>query len=210
MDTGSQFYDRSRSQLPQDVPDGMDNHTNESTGTMDIEKRDSLGYSEANRFELLSAYLDGEVTAAERKQIETWLTNDASVKCLYGRLLKLRQGLKAIPVPVQQSPEAAFQQVWKRLQRRSYVGWLVGGAAVTACVIGTISGLFPDTASKMQLAQQQIKPTVGTTQPAMPASPLMVALNNPVIEIPKTAVAFPKKPVNPVRTQPTDTETGIN
>ncbi|MBD2692359.1 anti-sigma factor family protein [Anabaena catenula] len=210
MNTGSQFYDRSPSQLPQDVPDGMANHTNESTGAMDIEKRDSLRHSEADRFELLSAYLDGEVTAVERRQIEEWLANDASVKCLYGRLLKLRQGLKTIPVPSQQSPEATFQQVWTRLHRRSQAAWMVGGAAVAACFIGTISGLLPDTGLKMQLAQQQIKPTVATTQPAVPASPLMVALNNPVIEIPKTAVAFPKAPVNPPQNQPEDTQHDIN
>jgi anti-sigma factor RsiW len=28
------------------------------------------------RFELLSAYLDGEVTASERKQVEAWLATD--------------------------------------------------------------------------------------------------------------------------------------
>lgn len=34
-------------------------------GARDMEKRD--------RFELLSAYLDGEVSATERKQVEDWL-----------------------------------------------------------------------------------------------------------------------------------------
>ncbi|MBD0304486.1 MAG: transcriptional regulator, partial [Tolypothrix sp. T3-bin4] len=47
MTTDSQFYDRSPLQLPQDLSDGMANHTNESTGLMDMVKRD--------RFELLSA-----------------------------------------------------------------------------------------------------------------------------------------------------------
>jgi hypothetical protein len=211
MNTDSQFYDRSHSQLPPDVSDGMANHTNESTGDMDIEKRDCLGHSEADRFELLSAYLDGEVTSIERRQVEEWLATDASVKCLYQRLLKLRQGLKTIPLPAgQHSPEDTFQQVWKRLRYRSQLAWIVGGAAVAACFIGTISGLIPGSTSKMQLAQQQIKPIVATTQPAVPAPPLMVALNNPVIEIPKTAVAFPKTTVNPAHTQPTDTEHDIN
>ena len=36
-----------------------------------------------DRFELLSAYIDGEVTAAERGQIEQWLTTDPEVQCLY-------------------------------------------------------------------------------------------------------------------------------
>ena len=32
-----------------------------------------------DRFELISAYLDGEVTAAERKQVEEWLVNADSM-----------------------------------------------------------------------------------------------------------------------------------
>jgi hypothetical protein len=83
MTTDSQFYDRSPLQLPQDLSDGMAKHTNESTGLMDMVKRD--------RFELLSAYLDGEVTATERKQVEEWLANDASVQCLYARLSQCPQ-----------------------------------------------------------------------------------------------------------------------
>jgi len=43
---------------------------------MDMLKRD--------RFELLSAYLDGEVTAAQRQQVEDWLGNDPEVQ-LYAR-----------------------------------------------------------------------------------------------------------------------------
>ncbi len=51
--------------------------------TMDMPNRD--------RFELLNAYLDGEVTAAQRQQIDNWLTTDSQVQCLYARALKLRQ-----------------------------------------------------------------------------------------------------------------------
>uniref|UniRef100_A0ACD5GTL5 Anti-sigma factor family protein n=1 Tax=Desertifilum tharense IPPAS B-1220 TaxID=1781255 RepID=A0ACD5GTL5_9CYAN len=41
---------------------------NSSMGALDMLKRD--------RFELLSAYLDGEVTASERQQVENWLDTD--------------------------------------------------------------------------------------------------------------------------------------
>jgi anti-sigma factor RsiW len=44
---------------------------------MDIHKRD--------RFELLSAYLDGELTATERRQIEDWLKTAPEVQRLYAR-----------------------------------------------------------------------------------------------------------------------------
>lgn len=84
MTTDSHFNDHSQLQFNLDLPDGEAEHTNELTGAIDMVKRD--------RFELLSAYLDGELTAAERRQVEELLANDQAVKCLYVRLLKLRQG----------------------------------------------------------------------------------------------------------------------
>ncbi|MFN9956199.1 MAG: anti-sigma factor family protein, partial [bacterium] len=114
MNTDSQFDDRSPSQFPSNVANGMAKYTNESTGTKDMEKRDCRQHNETDRFELLSAYLDGEITAGERKQVEQWLSTDESVKCLYARLLKLRQGVKTMPIPASaQPPEVTFQQVWK-------------------------------------------------------------------------------------------------
>ncbi|MBD2353973.1 zf-HC2 domain-containing protein [Tolypothrix sp. FACHB-123] len=207
MTTDSQFYDRSRLQIPQNWADGMAKHTNESTGAMDdMVKRD--------RFELLSAYLDGEVTAAERRQVEAWLANDASVKCLYARLLKLRQGLQAMPVPASEQPlERTVQQVMTRLRRRSQLAWAFGGAAVAACVIGSLTGIIPGGDTKtLQLAQQRIEPTQPAPEPAAvePASPLMVALNNPVVEIPKAAVTSPTKPTHHQKPKQGDWQNNIN
>lgn len=204
MTTDSQFSDRSPLQFNR-VSDGMGQHTNDSTGAMDMVKRD--------RFELLSAYLDGEVTAAESRQVEEWLASDTAVQCLYARLLKLRQGIKTLPVPAaQQSPEATAQQVLARLRRRSRFVWVFGGAAIAACVIGTVSGLLPSGQSKLQLAQ---KPKVESTQATItpvtpPASPLMVAINNPVIEIPKAAVVSPEKPAILEQPRPREAQQDIN
>ena len=84
---------------------------NQSIGTMDMLKRD--------RFELLSAYLDGEVTAAEKRQVEDWLANDPESQRLYGRLLKLRTGVQTIPAPAAQPVEQTISQVYQRMHRRS-------------------------------------------------------------------------------------------
>jgi negative regulator of sigma E activity len=196
MNTDSQFNDRSLSQLSGDVSNGMAEYTNESTGTKDLEKRNYLQYNEADRFELLSAYLDGEVTAAERKQVEQWLDADESVKCLYARLLRLRQGVKTMPIPAPaQSSDVTFKKVWQRLSYRYQLGWMFGGAAVVVCVLGTVSSLIPGNTSKLQFAQQKIEPIATFQEKPVPVSPLMVALNNPVIEIPKTAVASPRRQV---------------
>ncbi len=204
MTTDSQFYDRSPLQLPQDLSDGMAKHTNESTGLMDMVKRD--------RFELLSAYLDGEVTATERRQVEEWLANDASVQCLYARLLKLRQGLRTLPVPAaQQSPEETVQQVLIRLHRRSRLNWMVGAAAIAACAIGAVSGLVGGGSMMPQLAQRpQREPIQTSSASIVPPSPLMVGLNNPVIEIPKAAVASPENSIYQVQPQRHDPKQDIN
>jgi ferric-dicitrate binding protein FerR (iron transport regulator) len=158
---------------------------------MDMEKRDC--------FELLSAYLDGEVTATERRQVEEWLSTDASIKCLYKRLLNLRQGLQNIPIPAtNQSSETTSEQVLTRVNRRYQLGWIFGSATVAACILGAVSGLFPGNSSRM-LEIATTEPTELTptdTQPVATDSPLMVALNNPVIEIPKTAVAPTQKLIN--------------
>ncbi|MBD2441279.1 anti-sigma factor [Nostoc sp. FACHB-110] len=193
MTTDSPFHDRSHLQPLGDLSAGMDQHSNESTGNMDMVKRD--------RFELLSAYLDGEVTATERKQIEELLANDASVQCLYARLLKLRQGLRTMPVPAPaQSPEVTAEQVFTRLRRRSRLAWTFGGAAVAACVISLVSGLLPGNETRTpQLAQKpqtEIETTPTANTSAATASPLMVAINNPVIEIPKAAEATPQKQIH--------------
>jgi ferric-dicitrate binding protein FerR (iron transport regulator) len=164
---------------------------NESTGTMNMEKRDC--------FELLSAYLDGEVTASERRQVEEWLSTDASIKCLYKRLLNLRQGLHNIPIPASnQSSETTIEQVLTRVNRRYQLGWMFGGAALAACILGAVSGLFPGNSFRMlEMAQTQpVELVPMATQPEAGDSPLMVALNKSVIEIPKTAIAPNQKSVD--------------
>lgn len=207
MTTDSHFNNRCRWQLPRDLnPEEMVKHTNEATGAVDMVKRD--------RFELLSAYLDGEVTAAERRQVENWLAEDEAVQRLYARLLKLRQGVRTMPVPAaQQSPETTANQVFARVNRRSRLAWTLSGAAVAACVIGVVSGWLPGRETGVpQLAKQPVQqPTQVATEPVAPtAAPLMVALNNPVIEIPKAAIASPQKPANSQKPRLGEVNSGIN
>lgn len=203
MTTDSQLDDSSKLQLHQELLDGNEKHTNESTGAIDMMKRD--------RFELLSAYLDGEVTAAERRQVEKWLADDPTVQRLYARLLKLRQSLRTLPVPQPHSPVETVEQVLARLRRRTKLVWVGGGAAMAACVIGAVSGLQLGGESRMphQMARQSIQKIQPTPSPDV-ASPLMVAINNPVIPIPKAAEASPENPVNEVHPLLQDIENDIN
>lgn len=154
-------------------------HTNQSIGAINMLKRD--------RFELLSAYLDGEVTAAERRQVEDWLANDLEIQRLYKRLLKLRQGLQTMPVPPAQQPvERTVQQVLARLDKRPKIARVWGGAAIAALFISVLPGVLPSSHSPIrQLAQ--------SPQPQTLPENVMVALNTPVVEIPKAAIAAPDK-----------------
>lgn len=142
--------------------------TNQLTGAMDMLKRD--------RFELLSAYLDGEVTAAERREVETWLEHDPETQRLYQRLLNLRQGIGTLPVPTQEPVEQTIQQVYQRIHRQSQRRMLVwGGSAIAAVFVGAIATL-PNSPIAQLARFAKIEP-------------LMVAINDPVVEIPR--VMFP-------------------
>lgn len=183
MTPNFEFHDDDSRKQPQgESLDGkLANHA-ESMGAVNTLKRD--------RFELLSAYLDGEVTAAERRQVEEWLAHDPMVQRLYSRLLGLRQGLHKMPVPpAQQSVEETVEQVFARLDRRPKRAIFWGGAALAAMFIAAVSTVMPSEQSfAPQLAQSPQQTKVSNDS-------LMIALNNPVVEIPKAPVATPDKSV---------------
>ena len=166
---------------------------NQLIGAMDMLKRD--------RFELLSAYLDGEVTAAERKQVEEWLANDPESQRLYDRLLKLRSSFQTIPVPAAQQPveqtiELVYQRVDRRSRRRAVV-W--SGSAIAAVVLGAVSTVLP-TRQLLQIAQS----------PQQEIEPLRVALNSPVVEIPKLGITPPGEQSQPIESPQQQQNRDIN
>ena len=166
---------------------------NQLIGAMDMLKRD--------RFELLSAYLDGEVTAAERKQVEEWLANDPESQRLYDRLLKLRSSFQTVPVPAAQQPveqtiELVYQRVDRRSRRRAVV-W--SGSAIAAVVLGAVSTVLP-TRQLLQIAQS----------PQQEIEPLRVALNSPVVEIPKLGIAPPGEQSQPIESPQQQQNRDIN
>ncbi|MFW6264245.1 MAG: anti-sigma factor family protein [Cyanobacteriota bacterium] len=156
--------------------------------------------TQRDRFELLSAYLDGEVTASERKQVQHWLDNDPKTKQLYGRLLKLRHGIHYMPVPNQESPSQDLpEQVFRRInQRRRQKAALWGGGAIAALLVGAVSGILPVNRSFVPNMAQSSGGDAGSET-------LMVALNSPAIEIPKAPIAedmsFPSSTVNTLNSE---------
>src|SRR4028119_2402390 len=97
-----------------------------------------------DRFELLSAFIDGEVTAAERRQVQELLATDADMQRLHSRLMKLRHSMQKLPVPAAETTaQDTAQEVFSRLDRRRNrrtVMW--GGAAIAAMVVGAFSAVL--------------------------------------------------------------------
>ncbi|GAB4342032.1 MAG: hypothetical protein Fur0042_03960 [Cyanophyceae cyanobacterium] len=127
-------------------------------------------------FELLSAYLDGEVTAAERDRVEVLLATDAQARALYGSMARLETELKADltqgPVPGATSASAMAAAVFEAIDRRSQRRWWIGGgaiaAAATAAVFSVVSGWSEP---QMQLAHQGGNGSTSTGDLAMSPSP---------------------------------------
>jgi anti-sigma factor RsiW len=131
------------------------------------------------RFELLSAYLDGEATASERKQVEAWLAGDLEFQQQYRQLQRMQQVIAGIPTPTSDRPVAELaDNVFAKIdQRRSrnLTRWIGGGAIAATLVtaLAGIGGLFNTNNSQWQMANKANTP-----------APLMVALNDPILSIP--------------------------
>jgi anti-sigma factor RsiW len=129
------------------------------------------------RFELLSAYLDGEVTASERQQVEALLASDSTFQQQYRQMQQLHLAMPSISVPSSQSASSLANDVFAKIDRRRNrrMAWFGGGALVatlTAAIAGTL-GLSGNN-SQFQFAATNVE------KPA----PLMVALNDPILSIP--------------------------
>lgn len=154
----------------------------------------SLDVMQRDRFEMLSAYLDGEVSADERRQVEEWLTNDPTIQRLHTRLVMLRQAFQSMPVPT--SDERAVQQtvdaVLARVDRRPRLSLIWGGVAAAAVAVGAITSMLLGENSPLpQFARNQSETqTAQTNDPN--AEPLLIALDEPLVAIPKTPVASPE------------------
>ncbi|MCW6035524.1 hypothetical protein K4A83_04445 [Spirulina subsalsa FACHB-351] len=145
---------------------------------MDTRQRD--------RFELISAYLDGEANPAERKRVQQWLDTDPECQRLYRRLLKLRNGIQSLPTPApaQSAETLANQVIAKVRQRERHRAFVWGGSAIAALVVGAVSTLLP--------GEGAFAPRMAWNRLAEPGQTeeLMIALNQPLVEIPVDSQAL--------------------
>lgn len=148
-------------------------HQQPSQQALDVMQRD--------RFELLSAYMDGEVSADERRQVEAWLAHDPTMQRLHARLLKLRQAFQTMPVPTSDSRtvQQTVDAVLSRVERRPRRSLLWGGIAIAAVAVGAItSALIGGNPLEQQMANRNTDVPVSVQE-----EPLLVALDKPLVSI---------------------------
>jgi anti-sigma factor RsiW len=130
------------------------------------------------RFELLSAYLDGEVTATERQQVEAWLATDRAFQQQYRQMQNIHVAFPLMTVPSSHSAEALAEGVFAQIDRNRNrrLSW-IGGGAIAATLLAAVTGLgglFGDRSPQLQFAAHK----------ANTPAPLMVALNDPILTMP--------------------------
>jgi hypothetical protein len=156
---------------------------------------DAMNNLKRDRFELLSAYLDGEVTAEERRQVQHWLDTDPQAQRLHERLIKLRQGMRALSVPVpERSSEETVEQVFRKLdhsRRRKALVW--GGGAIAAAFVGLLANFAPPAPTPVhQFAVKDFdNQALMGSDASVSSDALMIALDQPLIEIPKASISAP-------------------
>jgi len=178
---------------------------NDSSHGSSSDSTPNLGHIQRDRFELLSAYLDHEVTADERRQVEAWIAEDATFAAMYRRLLKLQQGFQAMPAPAAaESVDVTIAQVMQRVDRprpdwRVWTGVGTAMATAAAALVVVSSGLLPvGNTPQIAVKSGDVKsgsPSPGAIEPPAPSG-FLVALDEPAFVPTKAAVADEGTPID--------------
>jgi len=138
-------------------------------------------------FELLSAYIDGELSPTERTEVQGWLDQDPKIKNLYTQLLTLQGSMQVSIAPpssksVAEITTGVFQLIERRRQRR----FIFAGSAIAASMLATAIGLIPGlTSSELRIAELENSENL-VSETMM----LAVAVNKPAINIPKAVNGY--------------------
>jgi anti-sigma factor RsiW len=157
----------------------------------------------SEQFELLSAYLDGELTVAERQRVEYWLDHEPTIQRLYVKMLGLREKIRVLPMdePVESESDDLAKQVFARIDRRSRALTIWGGVstAIAATCVAVVTGLLTgDRPFSPNLANTPVNegPTVtivaSTPTPEFIdtgfAESLNISLDRPVVDLPSSTL----------------------
>ena len=133
-------------------------------------------------FELLSAYIDGELSPTERNQVQSWLDQDPKIKNLYTQLLALQGSMQlSIAPPTSKSVAEITTGVFQSIDRRRQRRLVLTGSAIAASILATITALIPGiNPAGLRIAERENSGDT-VSDPIM----LAVAVNKPAINIPK-------------------------
>lgn len=167
--------------------------TNQRLQTDSTIKLNTFTEDQLTDLELLSAYVDGEATLEESHKVQERLDEDPEFKRQYLHMHQIRQGLQAMPTPSGQSHRRLSNQVFRRVRwQKSKVISLWGGGAIAALFIAGIVSNIPR-ANQQEFANhsEPAAPTAIQTasEPGQQEEALVVALNRPVLQIPKLATS---------------------
>lgn len=127
-------------------------------------------------FDLISAYFDGEVTPNERRQAEELLAKDTEAQRAYQQMLGIKEGINSMPVVAIKS-NITVDQILAKVEKRNQYSLIKKGVAVAAICLTALSGVI--------FGKQLMSPQLAQSPEPVPltADGLMVALNEPVVEI---------------------------
>lgn len=154
---------------------------------------------ERAKFELVSAYIDGEVTPAERRQVEDLLASDPVTKHLYQRLLNLHNEIRYIPMPPTVPVEEIVDQVFQKIDEKQQRVKVWRGGAIAAVFVAIASSvisqtLVPEMAKRPKSESVQValnEPVIEIVQP----NDLILTIDQPLLEIPVVEKAVDQKDV---------------
>ncbi len=153
------------------------------------------------REELLSAYLDGEVTPVERRQVEQWLRTDPQFKAQYLHWLEVRAQWRSMTIPPASiSAQQLAEQLFEQFDRRTGRTLVWSGTAIAAVLIAALSGFKPSLSwfsFEPQLSQSsEVEPLrIALHEPVVPMvnpDAVQVSVDQPLIQIPKAAHSSPQ------------------
>ncbi|BDA39915.1 hypothetical protein CPARK_000075500 [cyanobacterium endosymbiont of Braarudosphaera bigelowii] len=130
---------------------------------------------ESKRFELLSAYIDGEVTSKESRMIKYWLDTDPNFNKSYKALLRIKRETFIISTPVSIKSKSAFSQdIFDKIdrQQRKKFNTILGSLGTMVMIF---SGIWLQDGFIFHHYVQKNENQA-----------LTIALNRPVLEIPNT------------------------
>lgn len=143
-------------------------------------------------FELLSAYIDNELTPSERDKVQGWLDQEPKIKNIYTRLLTLQGQMRNSLAPpseksVTELSTGVFQKIDRTRVNQRRLIWAC--SAIAATFLAAISGIIPGIGSSSLKMADSSRSDLAMSDSIMVA----VAVNQPAIKIPKAAIGYSKQ-----------------